>query len=180
VFLASPLEDLLEFGCVFPFEHLGFNRFLFKEYGMDWEVGNYGFGAAPGHPFLKAVIDNCIRAQQHPKWADPMLKSIPRIFRGEEFVLATTGPGLVSRTLAEYPGAGEQVKVLFPEDVCDRSSWHCFGAYGVHLKGGTWRKRERLVRRVLHREWEAWIRKPLLRESLKRGRKRALEFKASS
>ena len=49
-------------------------------------------------------------------------------------MLATTGPGLVSRTLAEYPAAGEQVKVLFPEDIFDRNSWHCFGAYGVISK----------------------------------------------
>jgi hypothetical protein len=180
VILASPLEDLLRCGCVFSFEHLGINRFLYKEYGMDWEVGNYAFGAAAGHPFLEAIIKNCIRAQQHPEWADRVLKSIPRVFRSEEFVLATTGPGLVSRTLAEYPGASEQVKVLFPEDIFDRNSWHCFGAYGVHLKVGTWRKREGLVRRVLHRNWEAWRRKALLKESVKRGRKRTLEFKSSS
>src|SRR5882757_7487404 len=30
VLLASTLEDLLGFGCVFPFEHLGVNRFLVK------------------------------------------------------------------------------------------------------------------------------------------------------
>jgi hypothetical protein len=180
VILAYALENMLEFGCVFPFEHLGFNRFLSTEYGMDWEIGNYAFGAAAGHPFLKAIIENCVRAQQHPEWADPMLKWIPRLFRREEFVLATTGPGLVSRTLAEYPGASEQVKVLFPEDVCDQNSWHCFGTYGVHLKAGAWRKRERLVRRVLHRHWEAWTRKGLMKESLKRGRKRGLEFKSSS
>ena len=147
---------------------------------MDWEIGNYAFGAAAGHPFLKAIIENCVRAQQHPEWAATMLKSIPRMFRSEDFVLVTTGPGLVSRTLAEYPGASEQVKVLFPEDIFDPNNWHCFGAYGVHLKVGAWRKRERLVRRVLHRQWEAWIRKGLLKESLKRGRKRALEFKSSS
>jgi inositol phosphorylceramide mannosyltransferase catalytic subunit len=177
VILASPLENLLESGCVFPFEELGFNRFLYKEYGMDWEIGNYAFGAAAGHPFLKAIIKNCVRAQRHPEWADPMLKSVPRVFRREEFVLATTGPGLVARTLAEYPSAAEQVKVLFPEDIFDRNSWHCFGAYGVHLKVGTWRKPEGLVRRVLHRNWEAWRRKALLKESVKRGRKRTLEFK---
>jgi hypothetical protein len=159
---------------------LGINRFLSEEYGMDWEVGNYAFGAAAGHPFLKAIIKNCVWAQQHPEWADTMLKSIPRMFRSEDFVLATTGPGLVSRTLAEYPDASEQVKVLFPEDVCDRNSWHCFGAYGVHLKVGTWRRREGLVRRVLHRNWESRTRKALLKESLKRGGKRALEFKSSS
>ena len=86
---------------------------------MDWEIGNYAFGAAAGHPFLDAIIKNCVRAQQHPEWAEAMMKSIPRMFRDEYFVLATTGPGLVSRTLAEYPGACDQVKVLFPEDVCD-------------------------------------------------------------
>src|SRR6266853_6206604 len=104
-----------------------------------------------------------------------MLKSIPPMFRNEQFVLATTGPGLVSRTLAEYPGASEQVKVLFPEDVCDRNSWHCFGTYGVHLLASSWRRRERLVRRVLHRVWESRTRKALLKESLKRGGKRELE-----
>ena len=180
VFLASPLEDLLGFGCIFPFEELGITRLLPKEYGMDWEVGNYAFGAAAGHPFLKAIINNCVRAQQHPEWADEMVKSIPSMFRKEAFVLAATGPGLVSRTLAEYPGAREQVKVLFPEDIFDRNSWHCFGAYGVHLQVGSWRRREGLVRRVLHRVWESRRRKALLRESLRRGRKRGLEFRGSS
>jgi hypothetical protein len=85
----------------------------------------------------------------------------------------------VSRTLAESPSASEQVKVLFPEDVCDPSNWHCFGNYGIHLQIGAWRRRERLVHRVLHRNWEARERKVLLNESLKRGGKRALEFKSS-
>ena len=174
VFLVSSLDDLLGFDCVFPFEELGINRFLSNEYGMDWEIGNYGFGAAAGHPFLKAIIENCVRAQQHPEWAKPMLKSIPRIFRSESFVLATTGPGLVSRTLAEYPGASEQVKVLFPEDVCDQSSWHCFGTYGLHLQVGAWRGRKGLVHRVLHRIWESRTRNALRKESLKRGGKRVL------
>jgi mannosyltransferase OCH1-like enzyme len=126
-----------------------------------------------------AIIKNCVRAQQHPDWVQPMMKSIPRIFHREFFVLATTGPGLVSRTLAEYPGACDQVKVLFPEDVCDPNSWYCFGAYGVHLQAGTWKKRKGLVPRVVHRLWESTTRKALLKESLKRGPKRLLEFKTS-
>ena len=170
---------LLEFSCVFPFEHLSIHNFLCNEYGMDWEIGNYGFGAAAGHPFLGAIIKNCVRAQQRPDWVQPMMKSIPRIFHREFFVLATTGPGLVSRTLAEYPGACDQVKVLFPEDVCDPNSWYCFGAYGVHLQVGTWKKRKGLVPRVVHRLWELTTRKALLKESLKRGPKRLLEFKTS-
>jgi inositol phosphorylceramide mannosyltransferase catalytic subunit len=179
VFLASSLEDLLEFGCVFPFEHLTIYRFLCEEYRMDWEIGTYAFGAAAGHPFLEAIIKNCVRAQQHPEWAEAMMKSIPRAFRREFVVLATTGPGLVSRTLAEYPGACDQVRVLFPEDVRDRNSWFCFGAYGVHLQIGTWRKRKRLVPRVLRNVWESRTRQALLKESLERGPKRSLQFKSS-
>jgi inositol phosphorylceramide mannosyltransferase catalytic subunit len=179
VFLASGLEDLLNFGCVFPFEHLSIHNFLRKEYGMDWEIGNYAFGAAAGHPFLAAIINNCVRAQQHPEWAEQMMKSIPRMFHREFFVLATTGPSLVSRTLAEYPGACDQVKVLFPEDVCDPSSWFCFGTYGVHLQLGTWRERMGLVRRVLYKFWEPRTRKALLKEGRNRGGKRSLQFKSS-
>jgi hypothetical protein len=176
VLLASGLEDLLEFGCVFPFEHLSIYRFLCEEYRMDWEIGNYAFGAAAGHPFLEAIIRNCVRAQQCPEWAEAMMKSIPRVFRDEFFVLATTGPGLVSRTLAEYPRACDPVKVLFPEDVRDPNSWFRFGAYGVHLQIGTWRKRRRLVPRVLHRVWESRTRQALLKESFKCGPKRSLQF----
>ena len=102
------------------------------------------------------------------------------MFRGESFVLSTTGPGLVSRTLAEYPDARDQVKVLFPEDVCDPNSWHCFGTYGVHLHGGRWHKPKGFVRGRLKRLWETTTRKALLKESLKRGRKRSLEFRGSS
>ena len=180
VFLVSALEDLLGYDCVFPFEMLGINRFLSIDYGMDWEIGNYAFGAAAGDPFLKAIIENCVRAQQHPEWANLMLKSIPRMFRDEYFVLATTGPGLVSRTLAEYPAASEKVKVLFPENVCDRSSWYRFGTYGIHLQAGTWRKPKGFAYRVLHRLWESKTRGYLSKESLERGGKRLLEFNSSS
>jgi hypothetical protein len=179
VFLASNLEDLLGFGCVFPFEELSIHRFLLEEYGMDWEIGNYAFGAAADHPFLEAIIKNCLRAQQQPEWAELMMKSIPQIFRNEFFVFDTTGPGLVSRTLAEFPGACDQIKVLFPENVCDPKSWHCFGGYGVHLQGGTWRKPKGLLHRRLYRFWETTTRKVLMKESLKRGGKRSLKFNSS-
>lgn len=180
VLLASSLEDLLEFSCVFPFEHLTIHSFLRREYAMDWEIGNYAFGAAAGHPFLDAIIKNCLRAQQHPDWVEAMLKSIPRMFRSDYVVLATTGPGLLSRTLAEYPNACDQVKVLFPENVCDPNGWFRFGAYGVHLQVGTWRKPKGLAHRFLNRHWESTTRKALMKESLKRGGKRSLVFKNGS
>jgi inositol phosphorylceramide mannosyltransferase catalytic subunit len=176
VLLASSLEDLREFSCVFPFEHLSIYKFLREEHGMDWEVGNYAFGATAGHPFLKAIIENCVRGQQHPEWLEAMLRSIPRIFRRDYAVLAGTGPGLVSRTLAEYRGACDEVKVLFPDDVCDPNDWFCFGHYGVHLQAGTWRKREGLLLRQLHKRWSMRRQKELLKESRKRGRKRTLAF----
>jgi mannosyltransferase OCH1-like enzyme len=179
VLLASRLEDLLGLSCVFPFEHLSIHRVLSEQYGMDWEIGNYAFGAAAGHPFLEAIIKNCVQAQRSPEWAEGMMKSIPRIFRDEYFVQNTTGPTLVSRTLAEYPGARDQVTVLFPNDVRDPNSWFRFGNYGVHLQAGSWRKPEGLLRRVLHRRWQAKTRKALLKESVKLGGKRSLGFNSS-
>jgi inositol phosphorylceramide mannosyltransferase catalytic subunit len=180
VFLASGIEDLLGYGCVFPFEELTLHRFLYDEYGMDWEIGNYAFGAAAGHPFLGAIIRNCVRAQQHPEWAERMMISVPRILRDEFFVYDTTGPGLVSRTLAEHPDACDQVNVLFPEDVCDPEGWHCFGAYGVHLQRGTWRTRGGFLRRQVDRLWRSKTRKTMLNDSLKHGAKRTLKFCRSS
>jgi hypothetical protein len=180
VFLASGLETLLEVSCVFPFEQLSIHRFLREQYGMDWEIGNYAFGAAAGHPFLEAIINNVVRAQRHPEWAAAMLKPIPRVFRSKYFVLDTTGPGLVSRTLAEYSSARDQVKVLFPEDVRDPNTWSRFGDYGVHLEFGGWRKQEPLLYRVSHRYWQAMTRKTLFSESAKRGGKRSLDLKSST
>jgi len=177
VFLASGLEDLLHFGCVFPFEALTINTFLHKEYGMDWEIGNYAFGAAAGHPFLHAIIENCVRAQKESNWAQAMMRSVPRMFREDCFVLCTTGPLLVSRTLAEFPDAAKHVEVLFPKNVCDSSYWNRFGTFGVHLMEGGWRKRKGILRRLLYRVWQALIMRNILKDSQKLGDGRSLQFK---
>jgi mannosyltransferase OCH1-like enzyme len=66
VFLVSGLDGLLQFDCVFPFEELTLYRFLRRAYGMDWEVGNFGFGAVAGHPFIGEVLANCVKAQKDP------------------------------------------------------------------------------------------------------------------
>lgn len=177
VFLASNLSALLDYSCVFTFEELTLYKFLRQQHGMDWEIGNYAFGAAAGHPFIHAVIENCVRAQKDSEWAQAMMKSIPIMFREDFYVLCTTGPGLVTRTLAEYPDAAMQVKVLFPENVCDAKTWHRFGSFGVHLQEATWRKQKNIVRRRLAAFWESWTRKRLRKESLKLGKTRSLEFK---
>jgi hypothetical protein len=143
---------------------------------MDWEIGNYAFGAAAGHPFIGAIIENCVRAQHDPDWPATMWQPFPRLFREEFYVLDTTGPGLVSRSLAEFADAATQVHVLFPPDVCDARHWHQFGDYGVHMQEGGWRGRKSLWRRKLGSLWEGRLRAAALAAARLRGPSRMLEF----
>jgi hypothetical protein len=172
VLLASSLSDLLEFGCVFPFERITINTYLRKHYGMDWEIGNYAFGAAPGHPFLKVVIDNCVKAQREPGWVRPMMQGAPLLSRSDFLVFTTTGPGLISRTLAENPELAETVKILFPEDVNDMRTWFRFGEFGIHMMDGTWRPSKSFIRRHLGPEWEGKLTQWALNRSTKLGKTR--------
>src|SRR5262245_30051014 len=91
VLLASSLSSFDDDCCVFPFDDLNMSRFLRDRYKMDWTIGNFAFGCVPGHPFLWAVIQNCIRAQEEPGWIEPTLRGIPRLFRNDFIVLNTTG-----------------------------------------------------------------------------------------
>jgi inositol phosphorylceramide mannosyltransferase catalytic subunit len=177
VFLASNLSELLNYDCVFPFEALTINVCLREDHNMDWEIGNYGFGASAGHPFLRAVIENCVKAQQDLAWVQTMARSVPRLFVDEYRVLYTTGPLLVSRTLAMFPDAAKHVKVLFPEDVCDSKYWNQFGKFGVHLRGGSWRKPNGILRRRFQGYWELHLLNKFLKESRKLGKGRSLQFK---
>jgi hypothetical protein len=174
VLLAWGIAPLADHRCVFPFEDLNINHFLRRRYLMDWTIGNYAFGARPGHPFLWEVIRNCVRAQECPEWVQPILRGIPRMFRDDFFVLGTTGPLLLSRTLAENPDLGEDVTVLFPDDVRCPKTWHRFGHAGIHLMEGSWRKTERGGRRRLRLMWERWMVRKFMRESARLGAAREL------
>ena len=137
----SRLSELRGYTCVFSFERLTYCELLRNRYGMDWEIGNYAFGATPRHPFVGAIIENCFRAQRDHAWRDEALKSLPRFLRNDLYVIHTTGPGLVSRTLAEYRNAEFPVHVLFPKNVLDRKNcWNLFGPFGIHLGQGSWRE----------------------------------------
>jgi len=173
VFLAGGLQPLLESKCVFPFEELTLSRHLRDRHAMDWEIGNYAFGATPGHPFLEAVIQNCVRAQREPAWIQPMMQGIPRLFQSEFYVLNTTGPGLLTRTLAENPQLTKDVTVLFPQNVCDPETWHQFGDFGVHAMEGSWRDRGGYLRRRLACLWESRRRARLANASAKLGKTRS-------
>jgi inositol phosphorylceramide mannosyltransferase catalytic subunit len=173
VLLATELSALRSAGCVFPFEGLTFSRLL-RGYGMDWEIGNYAFGATAGHPFLEAVIENCARAQRDPSWVQPMFRGVPALSKAEHYVLYTTGPGLLSRTLAENPALARTLTVLFPDDVCDVQSWNRFGDFGIHFMDGSWRQNTSVLRRRLAQRWEAWTMERLIRESRRLGVTRRL------
>src|SRR5437660_3781494 len=156
VFLIRDLTPLLAFKCVFPFEELAQCGYFWKHLKMDWQIGNYAFGAEPGHPFLAAVIENCLQAKRVPSWVAPMMRGIPPKLKGEAYVLNTTGPGMLSRTLAENPQLACSINILFPADVCDCGTWHQFGDYGVHSMGGSWRPRSAVLGRLLKRLWRSW------------------------
>ena len=111
-----------------------------------------------------------------PRWFADMMRNVPRLFRDDLYVLSTTGPQLVSRTLAEFPNAEEHIKVLFPRDVCDRGSWFCFGSYGVHLMEGGWRTQRSLLRRRLMKDWQALMMKRTLKARRQLPEPRALQF----
>ena len=165
VLLASNISELLGTGCVFPFEGLTFSHFLRIHHQMDWEIGNYAFGASARHPFIGAIIENCVRAQRDPAWVAPMLRRTPFLSRSEFYVLYTTGPGLVSRTLAENPELAKMVMVLFPDDVCDTTTWNSFGDLGVHLMTASWRSNGGRFRRRIKLELEASKLRKLLKAS---------------
>jgi inositol phosphorylceramide mannosyltransferase catalytic subunit len=156
VLLAEGLSELLDSGCVFPFEAPTLGRYLRTHHNIDWEIGNYAFGAAAGHPFLEAVIENCVRAQKDPRWVKLVMRGFPPLLRSEYLVLNTTGPGLITRTLAENAELGKSVTVLFPENLSDMRNWNCFGHYGVHLGQGSWRTKGAFLRRRLVNYWESW------------------------
>lgn len=162
VLFARGLSPLLQHTCVFPFEELAVSRYLRNRYGVAWEMGNYAFGAAAGHPFLKAVIENCVKAQNDPAWGLAMLEGIPKPFQPQFIVTMTTGPGLVTRTLVENPGLRDSVTVLFPPDLCDSSTWHRFGDYGIHMMEGSWRGKGGALQKRASWIWTRWARQRLI------------------
>ncbi|MBZ5653296.1 MAG: hypothetical protein LAO18_22760 [Acidobacteriia bacterium] len=172
VFLAEQLTPLVSSECVFSFEELTDSTFFWDRFRMDWQIGNYAFGAEPGHPFLEAIIANCLRAKQDPAWVRPMMNWIPKPFYDEFYILNTTGPGLVSRTYAENPTLAQRVKVVFPDDVRDPRSWHQFGKFGFHDMAGSWRDRESFLSVRLRRLWEGWKYRRTLANSKGRGKTR--------
>jgi inositol phosphorylceramide mannosyltransferase catalytic subunit len=167
VLLCASLSELPAAESLFSFECLMFSRLLRERHGMDWQIGNYAFGATKGHPFLKAVIDNCVRAQREPDWAEATSTGVPFLSKHDYRVLGTTGPILLTRTLAEEP-VGD-IAVLFPEDVCDRREWFRFGRTGIHLMSGSWRGGRGFFLAKVANYFEGFHTRRLIRDAKMRG-----------
>jgi len=103
VLLARNISPLLDHTCVLSFEELTLNKFLRRSYGMDWEVANYAFGAAPQNAFIGALIENCLRFVREPAWGYQMMQGVPRAIRDVLLVPFTTGPGIYDRTTIRTP-----------------------------------------------------------------------------
>jgi hypothetical protein len=173
ILLASSLSDLLENSCVFPYEAITVSNFLRDDLGMDWQIGNYAFGARAGHAFLEAAIENCVRGQRDPNWVKPMMRGSPPFLEDEFFIINSTGPGLVSRTLAENPELAKTVTVLFPDDVCDVRNWNHFGEWGIHLMDSSWRRNDRnfISRKFSGYCWR-WIQHNNIKRAMRLGKSR--------
>jgi hypothetical protein len=172
VLLATGLSPLLEHGFVFPFEALTLSHFMRNNLGMDWQIGNYAFGAAPKQAFLEAIIENCVKAQKDPGWVKPLLRGCPPLLYDEFFVINSTGPGLVSRTFAENKDLASMGTILFPDDVCDVNNWNCFGDYGAHLMDSSWRLKRSYVRRKFTDFYWRWLQYRSVKQSMKLGKLR--------
>jgi hypothetical protein len=104
-----------------------------------------------------------------------MMKGIPRLFWPQFYVLNTSGPGLVSRTLMECAGRSVgSVEVLFPHDVRNPGSWHQMGHFGVHHMLGSWRGKPGFFKQRLLRVWDGRTLKRILAAAEGRGNTREL------
>ena len=180
VLLASNLSVLLDYGCIFPFEAITLSHHMRDNLQMDWQIGNYAFGATAGHPFLKAIIENCVRGQKDRNWVKPMMRGCPPFLNDQFFIINSTGPGLVSRTLGESRELAKTVTILFPDDICDRRNWNHFGEFGVHLMDSSWRVGRSFLRRKFTGYWWSRIERKRVQQSQKLGKTRDYPCKHTS
>ena len=112
----------------FPSRELTLNRFLRRRHAMD-SGRSVTVLLAPRQATAFSKQSSRVRSSQRDAtWRAQMVNGIAGGLRSEFYVFNTTGPGLLCRTLAENREAAQEVKVLFPADVCDSETWHQLGA----------------------------------------------------
>ena len=168
VLVTRPLEKLRRYSCVFPFECQS-DPFFCVTYQQLESIGQYAFGATPGHPFLMGCAESIRRAASDPQWANIPPAEITASFLslfGDDKAIRTyycTGPALVTRVYTERPDLRDAVKIIYAYDhATERFLNWCFGVYGIHAMTGTWKSgagrpwHKRLVRALRARKslWE--------------------------
>jgi len=97
-------------------------------------IGNYAMGSVPGHQFFKYFLDRLQSAKSNDT--------------GPNWILETTGPGVLTTSYHDYLKGANDVTILYPDLDCDRRCTcesndgvvSCrVGPFGSHLHAGTWR-----------------------------------------
>lgn len=127
----QPLDNLLDNNCVFPVDEIitkdmcKMKRFAkFCEKDMNFLLGQYAFGAAPGDPFIKLVIDKI-----HMNIHNYIHYFIPN---SDDYVYKTTGPDFITNLYSTYKKK-DDIKILYYD------KRQCFGKYATHDYVGTWK-----------------------------------------
>lgn len=95
------------------------------------QLGQFGFGAEPRHPFLKLLIDGIVREMVRPR--------VDRTF-ADVYIFTTSGPDFVTRLYKRHPEIHSRVTIIhnylaLPPD----KDKFCFGILGRHHSSGSWR-----------------------------------------
>jgi glycosyl transferase-like sugar-binding protein len=143
VVMCRPLEPLLKFPCIFPFEKM-LDPYTAANYGLYEQLGQYAFGARPQHPLLLRYAENIREVALHPELGPPQT-AVERFPSPDEIVriILSTGPGMLARTLGLNPELGTDLHVLSARPRGDKKRLlYCFGPFGSHamLGGFGWKQ----------------------------------------
>ena len=129
-----PLDDLCEFRAVFGEETtLSPGEAARRGLESPLRIGNYAFGAEPGHPFLLRILEG-------------MAGEAGRAIAADDDVLESTGPGLVTAVYVKHRAMLKDVVILRNYDrecpICRTVSCN-FGNYAALAHVGAWRREGR-------------------------------------
>jgi mannosyltransferase OCH1-like enzyme len=128
-----PLEDLLNYDCIFPVDDnlngrkcnkVRFNNMCNNN--MKVLLGQYAFGAKPRNEFIKLLIDNI-----HNN-VDKYIEDYKKKGNKRVYVYVTTGPDFVTNLYMNYSNKSS-IHILEYED------GQYFGKYAKHNQNGTWK-----------------------------------------
>jgi hypothetical protein len=125
-------------------------------------LGQYAFGARPGHPLLLRYAENIRDVALNPALAPPkeLLDRHPsptEVIR----IVSSTGPGMLARTLGREPELGTDVHVIAAtEPGRSKRRLYCFGYFGSHAMLGVfgWKTRGSKAGIRAPLQFIAWLR----------------------